>query len=68
MYQDWKVTRLSLKGNESQFFRYMTSDVDQDAVLTWDYESERMKPPTCTNPNYSINTFVGPYVSENGWY
>jgi len=33
--------------------------MNQEAVLVWEYQSERQKPPTCSNPNYTINIFIG---------
>lgn len=59
MYQSWETTFSEINQPADQIFRYITSEVNQDAVLVWEYESERHKPPTCTNPNYYINVYIG---------
>jgi len=60
MYQDWKVHRMSIKINYpiEKFYRSFISPVDQEAVLYWDYQSERHYPATCktTTPSHLTKT------------
>ena len=66
MYQDWNVSDLRVKGT-GKVFKNMSfkSDVDQDVILTLDFQNSRQIGQGCAMPSILYNMYIddsGPIV------
>lgn len=57
-YWDWNVAEQEVKGAGKSFKASLTSDVDQEVILTLDYENSRHVGPGCAMPNLNYNIYV----------
>ena len=62
MYQNWVTykEKIHLPATYDKAFKKMTSDVDQLAVLVWEYESRSHYPRTCVPklPKHNLSALV----------
>jgi len=58
MYQDWNVGEAEVKGAGKEYAASFTSDVDQEVILTLDYQNARQVGPGCAMPNLNYNIYV----------
>ena len=47
MYQDWTIAKETVTGTGQVFFKHLTSDVDQEVAITFDYQNPRQVETGC---------------------
>ena len=58
MYQNWNEERMEVTGKGKKFNRKFTSSVDQEVILTIEYQNPRQIEAKCPKPPVFYNIYI----------
>lgn len=61
-YSNWHTSHINVKGTGKKFMRRFETPVDQDIIISVDYQNERQIPYGCKTPDVFYNIFI---VADN---